>query len=307
MNIRKYKRIRTALLAIIAGILAIVSLIITFSDGKNSPTWSDVSKKLGYSPYTDGASDFIRFYDVGQGDCALIYSNGKTALIDTGDTETAYDICNTLKKDGIKTIDALLITHYHTDHTGGLSDIVERFTVNNLILPEMSKTKEKIDYAKYVRQSVLAEDGEVFSAVKGMHFNVGEFEITVIGYYPELDDENDKSIFVMAEINGKKFLFTGDAGNAAEKKLLADSINFDCDVLKVGHHGSGTSTSKNFLLKATPEYAVISVGLGNQYSHPHEQALSRLETAGAKVYRTDLDGTLTFLVEGENIRIETEK
>ena len=111
----------------------------------------------------------------------------------------------------------------------------------------------------------------------------------------------------MAELDGIKFLFTGDAEAKTEKALIEDGLNIDCDVLKVGHHGSSTSSSKEFLDKATPDYAAISVGKNNMYSHPSESVIDALEERGTRILRTDTDGDITFYVENGKIRTETEK
>ena len=122
-----------------------------------------------------------------------------------------------------------------------------------------------------------------------------------------MTEENNQSVIVMAELDGIKFLFTGDAEAKAEQALLDEGINIDCDVLKVGHHGSSSSSSQSFLAAATPEYAAISVGENNIYSHPSSSVVSALEDCGAQILRTDTDGDITFYIENGEIRTETEK
>ena len=140
-----------------------------------------------------------------------------------------------------------------------------------------------------------------------MNFRLGEFEITVLGVFDDRKNENNRSIIAVAEIDGIKFLFTGDAEEKEEKYLLGEQLNLDCDVLKVPHHGSSTSSSKEFLNAVTPEYAVISVGENNVYGHPHKETLQALTEANAKVYRTDQSGDITFNVNDGKITVETEK
>ena len=129
----------------------------------------------------------------------------------------------------------------------------------------------------------------------------------MLAYYGDMQDENNKSVIVMAEIDGIKFLFTGDAEAKTEKALLDEGLNVDCDVLKVGHHGSSSSCSQSFLKAATPEYAAISVGENNIYSHPNDSVISALQNCGAQILRTDTDGDITFYVENGEIRTVTEK
>lgn len=294
---KKARQIVTAAVLLVFIIIAVLSAL-----GKTDDIYSAVGLNKGKVTPTD---DFVRVIDVGQGDSILICSNGRSALIDTGDGTT--DICSKLRSYGIREIDALLISHIHTDHTGGFDDIASRLTVDNLIMPDFGKTDENVKPVNTVVRSVLAEDGEMFTAKQGMNFCVGDFEITVIGYYTDAKDENNRSVIVMAEIDGRRFLFTGDAESNAETRLLEDGINVDCDVLKVGHHGSSYSCSKDFLKSCTPEYAAISCGAGNQYSHPHDVTLSRLSEAGVDIYRTDLNGDITFYVDNGKITVDTEK
>ena len=265
--------------------------------GTLAPTVSDFDK----------TQDFVKIMDVGQADAALIYSNGCSAVIDAGLTSSADDISADLKSADIKDIDALLITHLHMDHAGALAKIAMSFPIDNLIIPNRDSSAEAMPTVNEAEKRVVAEKGRVFTATEGMNFNIGEFEVTVLAYFPDATKENDRSVITMAKIGDKKFLFTGDAEKATESDLLTEKLNIDCDVLKVGHHGSNSSSTAAFLKAASPEYAAISVGKDNMYSHPSNKTVTALKNCGAKVYRTDKNGDISFYVENGNIRVETEK
>lgn len=251
--------------------------------------------------------DYIRFLDVGQGDSILISSNGKHMLIDTGLSSGADSLCSKLRGYGVKNLEVLLLTHFHNDHAGAIEVVSNRFPIETLIYPDMEMSDQVDSAAVNAKRNVLAEEGDLIIANQGMDIEIGDFLITIIAYYPALQDENNRSIVVTAQMGEKKFLFMSDLEDEAEKKLLSEKINLDCDVLKVGHHGSSSSTSKKFLKAASPEIAIISCGTGNAYSHPHEQIVSRLEEGKIDVYRTDLHGDITFSVTHRDIEIECEK
>lgn len=259
------------------------------------------------APDFDKTQDFVKIMDVGQADAALIYSNGCSAVIDAGLTSSADDISADLKGADIKDIDALLITHLHMDHAGALAKIAMSFPIDNLIIPNRDSSAEAMPTVNEAEKRVVAEKGKVFTATEGMNFNIGEFEVTLLAYFPDATKENDRSIITMAKIGDKKFLFTGDAEKATEADVLAEKLNIDCDVLKVGHHGSNSSSTAAFLKAASPKYAAISVGKDNMYSHPSNKTIVALKNCGAEVYRTDKNGDISFYVENENIRVETEK
>lgn len=265
--------------------------------GTLAPTVSDFDK----------TQDFVKIMDVGQADAALIYSNGCSAVIDAGLTSSADDISADLRSADIKDIDALLITHLHMDHAGALAKVAMSFPIDNLIIPNRDSSAEAMPTVNEAEKRVVAEKGKVFTATEGMNFNIGEFEVTVLAYFPDTTKENDRSVITMAKIGNKKFLFTGDAEKATESNLLTEKLNIDCDVLKVGHHGSNSSSTAAFLKAASPEYAAISVGKDNMYSHPSNKTVTALKNCGAKVYRTDKNGDISFYVENGNIRVETEK
>ncbi len=259
------------------------------------------------APDFDKTQDFVKIMDVGQADAALIYLNGCSAVIDSGLTSSADDISADLKGADIKDIDALLITHLHMDHAGALAKIAMSFPIDNLIIPNRDSSAEAMPTVNEAEKRVVAEKGKVFTATEGMNFNIGEFEVTLLAYFPDATKENDRSIITMAKIGNKKFLFMGDAEKATEADVLAEKLNIDCDVLKVGHHGSNSSSTAAFLKAASPKYAAISVGKDNMYSHPSNKTIVALKNCGAEVYRTDKNGDISFYVENGNIRVETEK
>lgn len=253
----------------------------------------------------DTSRDFIKFMDVGQGDSALIYSNGYCAVVDMGLPNTSPQIYKDLSQCNIKEIDAVVISHLHSDHIGALEKVASDYTVKNLIMPEILPSS--IAAATNGKNFITGYGASFYNAVQGMNFKIGEFEITILGYLNDKKNENNRSLFMMAEIDGIKFLFTGDGETVAEQYLIDEKLKLDCDVLKVSHHGSNTSSSKKFLNAVTPEYAVISVGEDNMYHHPHNVTLQALEKVNAKIYRTDKQGDIIFNVENGKIKVETEK
>lgn len=299
-------RFAKQVIIIIACLFCVAVFIALFANGQNTPSWNDVLRAVNLSPESRRPDDFVRITDVGQGDSILICSNGKTAMVDTGPPESANSILRDLKALNTGRIEVVMQTHLHADHIGGLESVLDKYGVINLILPELFEYYEGVGAVRTSMAAVTESGGGVYTAKQGMYMNVGEFIITVLCQYNDLSDINDRSIVAMAEIDGIKFLLTGDAKAACENRLLDSGINLDCDVLKVGHHGSGTSSSERFIKAASPKYAAISVGKGNSYSHPASKTLETLSKYGAQVFRTDTDGDITFYVENRNITVELE-
>lgn len=298
-NAKTAKQRRIFLLtALIAVVIFAVLLYAVFNPLKFYKLWNSGGK-------FDTTQDFVKFLDVGQGDCTLIYSNGFNAVIDLGEAYTANEVCMDLFDCEVKTIDALLISHLHSDHVGALPKIAELFPIDSLIMPDVNS--KSIISAQNGKSLAIKRGADFYKAKQGINFNIGEFEITILAAFHDSNNENNRSPFIMAEIDDVKFLFTGDAERDAEKLLLKESLNLDCDVLKVSHHGSNTASSKEFLKATTPEYAVISVGEDNSYHHPHKQTLNLLETYEAEILRTDQSGDITFYVSNGEITVTKEK
>lgn len=301
---RQMKRIKRAKYITAEALLAAAIFITAFSRGVFGER---LQRVFNPAAAFDTSSDFVKITDVGQADSILIYSNGCSAVIDVGTEGGVSDILHDLDSARIDEIDALIVTHLHTDHAGGLPELAKRRKIDNLIIPKLTDSSDAAGLVKDAKRTVTAHGGNAYTAVQGMNFEIGEFTVTVLAYYDEMKDENNKSVIVMAEIEGIRFLFTGDAETKTEKALLDDGLDIDCDVLKVAHHGGDSSSTQSFLRAATPEYAAISVGENNIYSHPSKSVVSALEDCGAQVLRTDTDGDITFYVENGKLRTETEK
>ncbi len=290
----------------IVTVCAFLILLLSIGDGVNVPNWNDLFHYFGLSPRLSADDDFVRFIDVGQGDSILICSNRSTALIDTGPPDSAKSLAKKLRRYGVKKIDMLIFTHIHNDHVGGAEKLLKEFEVGDLIIPHIIDGPEGAAAANSAAVYISQNGGTVYTANIGMTINIGEFDIEILGYYPDIEDENNRSVVIRAEIGETEFLFMGDAESTAEKRLLAEKADIDCDILKVGHHGSSTSSTKKFLEKCDPEVAVISCGYDNFYLHPHDETIGRLENLHIDFYRTDVYGDITVIIDGDEYEIEYE-
>lgn len=298
---KKFLNVRNVVVALFAAAILVMTVFGYISEA------IDYIKQNFLPDNTLYDGSYVEMLDVGQGDSILLYSGGKAALIDTGIKSYADDIAGILKSKGIKELDLLLISHNHSDHMGGIVPLTEEFDVGTFVIPDLEKTDERTDKMRAAMDNVEQSGGECITARRGTDVTVGEFDISVIGAYYDEKDENDRSIIVKAKIGKWKFLFTGDAQEPTEKRLMADGADIKCDVLKVGHHGSMYGTSEEFLAAASPNLAMISCGRGNRYSHPHDIVLLRLQEAGVKYFRTDTNGNITFTVNEKEISVSLQK
>ncbi|MEE0928354.1 MAG: ComEC/Rec2 family competence protein [Acutalibacteraceae bacterium] len=278
--------------------------VITFSNYKDIPSWSDIYAAVFGEEEPDTKSDYIRFIDVGQGDSILITSNGRHALVDFGNqSDFGSELLNALEGYGVKELDCVILSHYDKDHVGGAAKVIRGIKTHYALLPEQDdRTAQDFDDILYALENGKTE---VSFAKAGAVVNVGDCRITVLNYSREEKNSNDRSVVLMAELNGIKTLLTGDAGKDIELKMLEDGIRVDCDIYKAAHHGSRNSNCKEFVTAASPEYAVISAG-ANQYGHPHDEVMQILKEANAKIYRTDRSGDIEFNITNGIITVGTE-
>lgn len=241
------------------------------------------------------------FLDVGQGDsCFIELPEGKTMLVDAGTKKSAPYITDFIKSLGYSTIDYVIATHPHADHIGGMVDVFEEFDVKNFYMPDeatTSKTYENMMTAVYNEgcDIIIASKGV---KIMGIPYISAEFLAPCGFNYSNL---NDCSAVLRLDFYDSSYLLSGDAEEYAEQEMLSFGANLDADVLKVGHHGSRTSTTDAYLFAVNPHIAIISCGLDNSYGHPHSETLNKLEAFGSSVYRTDLVGTVCVSSHGEDI------
>ncbi len=245
----------------------------------------------------------IHYLDVGQADAALIQCDGEYMLIDGGNVEDSNLVYSVLERDGIDNLDIVVGTHAHEDHIGGLSGALSYATADIVLCPVTTNTTKAFNNFK--DKAATQSTGLTVPEV-GDVYDLGNAEVKILGVNAT-DDTNESSIILMVTYGETKFLFTGDAEYEAEQAVLATGVDLSCDVLKVGHHGSDSSTSYVWLNAIMPEYAVISVGEGNSYQHPTDAVLSRLRDAEVTTYRTDLNGDVFAYSDGKTVTMSVTR
>ena len=253
----------------------------------------------------------VRMLDIGQGDSFLLEKDGKFVLVDTGDIEHRDAIVQLLKKYHVKTISKIIITHPHADHLGGMNAIFKNFKVESIYDDGMpSGTASYKNYLKQIEANKIPykslKAGDELNFFDGVKFKV-------LGPVKKIKDQKGNSDFNNNSIVGRliygnfSMMFTGDAEKEEEASILSQKGTFKSDVLKVGHHGSRTSTSPDFLKAVAPKEAFISCGQGNDYGHPHKVTVDKLNKTKVHIYRTDRDGTVTLTTTGKEYTIQKER
>lgn len=246
----------------------------------------------------------VSYIDVGQGDATLIRKGAFSMLIDAGKNEKGTTVVEYIKKQGIKKLNILVGTHPDSDHIGGMDDVLTQIPVDTVYLPDAkkeTKTYREIEEAleQTDKEAQMPEIGKEYLYDKNVR-------IRFLGPQRVYRDANDNSLVVQLAYGKNRFLFMGDAQEPAESDILKKNYDLECDVLKVGHHGSYTATSDRFLQVSDPAYAVISCGKDNSYGHPHAAVLAKLEDEDVQTYRTDTMGTITAISDGKQVRLTTE-
>lgn len=315
---RKLTKATGGLGAAMAVLIVIASAVITLSEqmglGGVVPTWDELFVGAELAPpeaesaFTDPTAS-VHIIDVGQGDSILIKTPEHNILIDASEREYAPEIISYLQAQGVTSLDYVVATHPHADHIGGLAQVITQMDVENVIAPKVPDsitptTKSYKDMLTAIKNKGL----KIKQAKPGDYYELGDTAgFTIVGPAEPSDEMNNNSVVLKFEYGDVSFLLTGDCEKDMEQKILDSGADVSADVLKLGHHGSSTSTGKKWLAAVNPSYSVASCGLDNSYGHPHEETVERLGTAQIPLYRTDLNGTVVFETNGTAIHVATEK
>lgn len=246
----------------------------------------------------------VHYLDVGQGDSIFIeLPNNETMLIDAAESYQSENIINYLKNLNYQKIDYVIGTHPHTDHIGGLKDIINTFEIGKIYMPKVVSTTKTYES---LLMAIKDKNLKINTAKAGTSIiDTNALKINILApnnsTYTEL---NNYSVVTKITYGSTKFLFMGDAEKLSENEIKE---NVTADVIKIGHHGSNTSSSIDFIKKVNAKYGIISVGLNNKYNLPKEEIITNWENSGTKIYLTSINGTITASSDGTNIKIESEK
>ena len=300
-NTKIKKAFATALALIIVGVAGILGtnqdLMSTVSN-MGEPANNSNEQQVEFVAQEDLLIDFI---DVGQADSILIRNQDKTMLIDAGTNEAGETVVAYLQNLGITKIDYLIGTHPHEDHIGGLDDVINHFNIGQIYMPKIETTTKTFED---VLDAIENKNLTVTSPNKGDKIEIGQ----AVGTFmtdPILDKDNLNlsSLVLRLEFGNNSFLFMGDAEEENEETISWPKT----DILKVGHHGSNTSSSETFLTQVQPQYSIIMVGKDNSYNLPTQATIDKLNTIGSKIYRTDENGTIQINSDGNTIEVKTSK
>lgn len=242
----------------------------------------------------------VNYIDVGQGDSILVQVNGKNLLIDAGPNESTDKLMSYLNKQNIKKLDYIITTHPHEDHIGAMDSVIKKYDIGEFYAPKKTTTTKTFEN---MINALKSKNIKINVAKAGVKLNLGD-NVQCEMLAPNsnnYENLNNYSAVIKITYGKSKFLFTGDAEKLSEKEMLNKNYDLSSDVLKLGHHGSSSSSSKEFLDKVSPKIAVISLGKNNDYGHPHKETTTELKKRNIQTYRTDVDGSVVLISDGKNI------
>ena len=271
----------------------------TLETQTNTSKTPQPTKKINEASTTVTGQLKIHYINVGQGDSILIQQGSSNMLIDTGTNASTSSLMSYLKNQNIKEINFLVLTHPHEDHVGGADAVIRGFDIGTIYMPKVTSNTKTF---KDVVSAMISKGLKATQPNPGGTFKLGGANCTILSpINTNSKDLNTYSIVIRLTFGNNKFVFTGDSQASNEEDMINKGYDLIADVLKVGHHGSNTSTSQAFLDKVKPNYAVISVGKRNDYGHPTAATMQRLKSNGIKVFRTDENGTIICTSDGKNI------
>lgn len=301
---------------IIKKLLAIIVVLIISYFGGSIVYEGDFFPQEGETTLTNGELQ-LTMIDVGQADSFLLVQGNETALIDCGTRGSGDDVVKYLKEQGIEKIDYLFGTHPHDDHMGGMYDVITNVEVGKIIIPKVKAGQ--VTSAWYIKLMDELKNGgkdktnpnyggyDVEYVTLGTEYELGDATIKVIGPIDEYyGNVNNYSTVLKVTFGQMDVIMTGDSEIQVEEQILESRENIDAEILKVGHHGSDTSTSEEFLDAISPQYALISTEVGNKFNHPIKTTMDKLESRQIEVYRTDENGTVVVTITATDATFSTE-
>lgn len=307
---RAVQKRKEFLIILISFIIFLGAATISVIESFGTPVWKNIFNVCAVNEFSSCAEDYpmsVHVLDVGKADCIFITCDSKNILIDAGETSIYKFVNEYLRKMNVKTIDQLILTHQHSDHVGAMSYIVDEFNIKSFMMPKLKD--DMVPTFKSYERLLTSLDKKGTKAERpkpGKSYDIGQMKIDILAPLSQYDDMNSNSVVLKITYKNKSFLFTGDAGKVSEKDMISAGFDLKVDVLKVGHHGSKTATSQAFLNKVQPVYAAISVG-EDRNKLPKKEIIERLKKNNIKIYRTDLDGTVVFATDGDDIKVFCEK
>lgn len=246
----------------------------------------------------------VHFLDVGQGDSVFIRQGEASMLIDAGENSYGQVVVDYLRQEGVSKLDYVIGTHPHSDHIGGLDHVIESFEIAKVIMPRVSHSTQTFED---VLTAISDKGLKITGPVVGQKHSLANAEYTILGpSSEEYSNLNNYSVVLKLDYGNTSFMFTGDAEKMGEKEVVDLKKDIKVDVLKVGHHGSTTSTIDEFLKEVNPSYVIIQVGEGNSYGLPDKEILDKLEDKNIEIYRNDHHGVIKIISDGESLTIETD-
>lgn len=272
--------------------------------------WSDVYSFFGLEPEAvvpEGELQ-VHFVDVGNADCILVRQESFDMLIDAGERSSSSAVLDYLNRHHVDKLDLVIATHPDADHIGGMSDVIDKVAVERFVMAYMPEDAEPTT-AVYIDmlEALDKRNVEIVEANPGDVYEVGTARLQILAPLTASEETNAMSIVTRLVFGDRAFLFTGDADEKVERQILTKGYNVKADVLKVGHHGSKSSSSRAFLEAVAPSYAVITCGANNRYDHPHDQTLQRLIEQNISYYRADICGDIVFYTDGTELTMKREQ
>lgn len=272
---------------------------------ESSGASSEETKAKSGSTKTNSVSEMkIHFIDVGQADAILIQSAGENMLIDAGNVEDGSAVTTYLKENSVESLKYVIGTHPHEDHIGGLASVISYYKITTFIMPDKVHSSQCFES---VLDTLESKNLSITKPVVGTEYTLGDATFTILSPVASDygDDLNDYSVGIKITNGENSFVMCGDAQTNAEVDICSTGIDLSADVLKLGHHGSDTATSSEFLTAVNPTYAIISCGADNSYGHPYKETLEKVSSYPCSIFRTDKQGTIIATSDGKNITFNT--